>query len=42
MSDLPLLEQWIKANVDTQADLEAITYGNARRVLGRVFAARGR
>ncbi len=41
-SDFPLLEQWIGANVREQADVEAIMYGNARRVLGRAFAARER
>jgi microsomal dipeptidase-like Zn-dependent dipeptidase len=37
-SDLTALEQWIRAA--QPADAEAILYGNARRVLGRVFAAR--
>jgi membrane dipeptidase len=38
-SDLPVLEQWIR---DAQPDnVEGILHGNARRVLGRVLAARG-
>jgi len=39
-SDLRVLEQWIREA--QPADAEKILYGNARRVLGRVFAARGR
>lgn len=38
-SDLPLLEQWIRKAEPKNAD--AILYCNARRVLGRAFAARG-
>jgi microsomal dipeptidase-like Zn-dependent dipeptidase len=38
-SDLQVLEQWIRAAQPANAD--EILYGNARRVLGRVFAARG-
>jgi microsomal dipeptidase-like Zn-dependent dipeptidase len=41
-SDLPLLERWIRANVDEHEDAEAILHGNARRVLGRALAARER
>jgi microsomal dipeptidase-like Zn-dependent dipeptidase len=40
-SDLPVLKRWIEANVEGDADVQAIAYGNARRVLGRAFAARG-
>ncbi len=36
--DLRVLEQWIREA--QPADAEKILYGNARRVLGRVFAAR--
>jgi microsomal dipeptidase-like Zn-dependent dipeptidase len=40
-SDLPLLAQWIEANVG-KADAEAILYGNAHRVLKRAFETRER
>jgi microsomal dipeptidase-like Zn-dependent dipeptidase len=39
-SDLQVLEQWIREA--QPANAEKILYGNARRVLGRVFAARER
>jgi microsomal dipeptidase-like Zn-dependent dipeptidase len=39
-SDLQLLEQWIREA--QPANAEEILYGNARRVLGRAFAARER
>lgn len=38
-SDLQTLEQWIRQA--QPANAEKILYGNARRVLGQVFAARG-
>jgi microsomal dipeptidase-like Zn-dependent dipeptidase len=39
-SDLQVLEQWVREA--QPANAEEILYGNARRVLGRVFAARER